>query len=46
MGKIADVLQACGETDEALDLRREAQLPVYERSGATRDRLVRQVISE
>ena len=39
-GKIADVLQDRGELDEALRIRREEQLPVYERLGATRDLLV------
>jgi hypothetical protein len=39
-GKIADVLQARGELDEALRIRCEEQLPVYERLGATRDLLV------
>jgi tetratricopeptide (TPR) repeat protein len=33
MGKIADILQARGEFDEALRIRREEQLPVYERPG-------------
>jgi hypothetical protein len=39
-GKIADVLQARGDLDEALRIRREEELPVYERLGATRDLLV------
>ena len=34
------MLQARGELDEALRIRREEQLPVYERLGATRDVLV------
>jgi predicted Zn-dependent protease len=33
MGKIADVLQARGELEEALRIRREEELPVYERLG-------------
>ena len=33
MGKIADVLHARGDLDEALRIRREEQLPVYERLG-------------
>jgi len=40
LGLQADVLQARGELDEALRIRREEQLPVYERLGATRDLLV------
>ena len=32
-GKIADVLQSQGEVEEALRIRREEQLPVYERLG-------------
>nr|WP_244883503.1 CHAT domain-containing protein [Streptomyces zhihengii] len=35
-GKIADILQQRGETDEALRIRREVTLPVYERVGDTR----------
>ncbi len=30
MGRIADILQARGEWDEALRIRREEQMPVYE----------------
>jgi tetratricopeptide (TPR) repeat protein len=37
-GLIADVLQARGEVDEALRLRREEELPVYERLGDVRSR--------
>jgi hypothetical protein len=37
---LADVLQTRGELDEALRIRREEELPVYERLGATRDLLV------
>ena len=33
MGKIADMLYARGDLDEALRIRREEQLPVYERLG-------------
>ena len=32
-GKIADILQARGDLDEALRIRTEEQLPVYERLG-------------
>ena len=38
MGKIADILQARGELDEALRIRREEELPVYERLGDVRSR--------
>ncbi|MFM9960092.1 MAG: tetratricopeptide repeat protein, partial [Planctomycetaceae bacterium] len=37
---IADVLQSRGELDEALRIRREEQLPVYERLGDVRSRAV------
>jgi hypothetical protein len=40
MGKIADILQARGETDEALRIRQEEELPVYERLGDVRKRSV------
>jgi len=40
LGKIADVLQARGEIDEALRIRREEQLPVFERLGDVRSRAV------
>ena len=40
MGKIADILQARGETDEALRIRREEELPVYERLGDVRAKAV------
>ena len=36
MGKIADILQTRGELDEALRIRREEELPVYERLGDVR----------
>ena len=39
-GKIADILQARGELDEALRIRREEELPVYERLGDVRSRAV------
>ena len=35
-GKIADILQARGQLDEALRIRTEDQLPVYERLGEVR----------
>ncbi|MDG4594325.1 MAG: hypothetical protein P9F75_01300, partial [Candidatus Contendobacter sp.] len=37
---IADVLQDRGELDEALRIRREEQLPVYERLQSARDLLI------
>jgi hypothetical protein len=40
MGKITDILQARGELDEALRIRREEQLPVFERLGEARERSV------
>ena len=40
MGRIADILYARGELDEALRIRREEELPVYERLGAVRERAV------
>jgi len=40
LGKIADVLQARGQLDEALRIRQEEELPTYERLGARRDILV------
>ena len=40
MGKIADILERRGETDEALRIRREEQLPVFERLGDIRARAV------
>jgi tetratricopeptide (TPR) repeat protein len=39
-GVIADILQARGELDEALRIRQEEQLPVYERLGDVRSRAV------
>src|SRR3569832_67168 len=40
MGQIADILQARGELDEALRIRREDELPVYERLGEVRENAV------
>jgi len=40
MGKIADILQQRGETDEALRILREEVLPVFERLGDVRARAV------
>ena len=40
MGRIADILEARGELDEALRIRREEQLPVFERLGDVRSRAV------
>jgi hypothetical protein len=39
-GLIADILGSRGELDEALRIRREEQLPVYERLGDVRERAV------
>ena len=39
-GQIADILQARGETDEALRIRQEEELPVYERLGDVRERAI------
>jgi hypothetical protein len=39
-GQIADVLQARGDLDEALRIRREEELPVYERLGDVRAKAV------
>jgi len=39
-GKIADILQARGELDEALRIREEEELPVYERLGDVREKSV------
>ncbi|MEK6608696.1 MAG: hypothetical protein AABZ30_13635, partial [Myxococcota bacterium] len=41
-GLIADILMARGELDEALRICREEELPVYERLGDVRERLVAQ----
>ena len=40
MGKIADILQDRGQLDEALKIRNEEELPVYERLGGVRERTV------
>ena len=40
LGRIADVLYARGELDEALRIHREEQLPVFERLGDVRSRAV------
>ena len=40
MGRVADILQARGALDEALRIRREEELPVYERLGDVRSRAV------
>jgi hypothetical protein len=40
MGKIADILQARDDLDEALRIRREEELPVYERLKDIRSRAV------
>ena len=36
LGQIADVLQARGQLDEALRIRQEEELPIYERLGDVR----------
>ncbi|NUQ71608.1 MAG: hypothetical protein HUU17_12420 [Chthonomonadales bacterium] len=43
MGRIADILQLRGDLDEALRIRREEALPVYERLGDVRALLVGRV---
>ena len=40
MGQIADILQARGQLDEALRIRTEEELPVYERLGDVREKAV------
>ena len=40
MGQIADILQARGQLDEALKIRTDEELPVYERLGDVRERAV------
>ena len=40
MGRIADILQQRGQTDEALRIRREKELPVYDQLGDVRERAV------
>ena len=39
---IADILRARGELDEALRIRREQELPVYERLGDVREAAIAQ----
>ena len=39
-GKIADILQSRGELEEALRIRQEEELPVYERLGDVREKAV------
>jgi hypothetical protein len=39
-GQVADILQARGQLDEALRIRLEEQLPVYERLGDVRSKAV------
>jgi Calcineurin-like phosphoesterase len=41
-GQIADILQARGQLDEALRIRREEQMPVYERLGDVRSLAITQ----
>ena len=41
-GQIADILQARGELDEALRIRQDEEMPVYERLGDVRSLLVAQ----
>jgi tetratricopeptide (TPR) repeat protein len=41
-GGVADILQARGQLDEALRIRQEVQLPVYERLGDVRSKAVTQ----
>jgi hypothetical protein len=40
MGQIADILFRRGDLDEALRIRREEELPVYDRMGEVRERSV------
>ncbi len=40
MGKIADILQARGQLDEALNIRENHELPVYEKLGDVRSKAV------
>jgi hypothetical protein len=40
MGQVADILESRGQLDEALRIRRDEQLPVYERLGDVRERAV------
>ena len=40
MGKIADILMQQGQVEEALRIRQEEELPVYEKLGAIREKAV------
>ena len=40
MGRIADILQARGQLDDALNIRQTEQLPVYEKLGDVRSKAV------
>ncbi len=40
LGKIADILQARGDLDEAMRIRQEEEIPVYEKIGDVRSRAV------
>jgi hypothetical protein len=40
MGKVADILEARGQLDEARRIRREEELPVYDRLGDVRSKAV------
>jgi len=44
LGYIADILQQRGQNDEALRIRREEELPVYERLGDVREMIVCRVM--
>jgi hypothetical protein len=39
-GRVADIFQARGELDKALDIQQQEQLPVYERLGDVRELLL------
>jgi tetratricopeptide (TPR) repeat protein len=41
-GQIADILQSRGELEEALCIRRDEQIPVFERLGVVRERAITQ----
>lgn len=41
-GRIADIFQSCGQFDDALRLRREEEIPVYERLGDTHSKAMAQ----
>jgi phosphopentomutase len=40
MGRIADILKARGQLDEALRIYQEEELPVYERLGDVRSKAI------